>query len=59
MGKTHFAPTSGSSHMRMAQLHKQDGQGAATLDVFKTMGLGSSSPETVKGWLKIDKKRKR
>jgi hypothetical protein len=43
----------------MAQLHKQDGQGAATLDVFKTIGLGSSSPESEKGLKKIDNMRKR
>jgi len=59
MGKTFFKPTSASAHMRMAQLQKQEGQGAATQHVEEAMGIGSSSPETVKGWLKIDKKRKR
>ena len=59
MGKRRLKPTSGSAHMRMAQLQRQQGQGAATQDVNETMGIGSSSPETVKGWLKIDKKRKR
>jgi hypothetical protein len=59
MVKTKLKPTSGSAHMRMAQLQKQQGQGAATQDVFETVGIGSSSPETVKAWLKIDTKRKR
>jgi hypothetical protein len=59
MGKTHFAPTSASSHMRMAQLHKQDGQGAAILKVMKTMGVASSSPENKKKLIEMDKARRK
>jgi hypothetical protein len=59
MGKTHFAPTSATAHMRMAQLHKNDGQGAATLGVMTTMGVASSSPETQKKLLKMDEARKK
>ena len=59
MGKTHFAPTSATAHMRMAQLHKNDGQGAATLEVMKTMGVASSSPETQKKLIKMDEARRK
>jgi hypothetical protein len=59
MGKRRLKPTSGSAHMRMAQLQRQQGQGAATQYVNETMGIGTSSPETVKRWLKKDNKRKR
>jgi hypothetical protein len=45
--------------MRMAQLHKHDGQGAATLEVMKTMGVGSSSPETQKKLIKMDEARRK
>jgi hypothetical protein len=57
--KTSFEPTSGDAHVRMAQLHKQDGQGAATLGVLKTMGVGSSSPEVQEKLSKRDQQRKK
>ena len=57
--KTNFEPTSGDAHVRMAQLHKQDGQGAATLGVLKTMGVGSSSPEVEEKFSKRDQQRKK
>jgi len=56
---TASAPTSVSSHMRMAQLHKQDGQGAVTLKVLKTRGMEASSPETEKKLVEMDKMRKK
>jgi hypothetical protein len=56
---TASAPTSVSSHMRMAQLHKQDGQGAVALKVLKTRGIEASSPETEKKPVEMDKMRKK
>jgi hypothetical protein len=57
--KTDFEPTSGDAHIRMAQLHKQSGQGAATLGVLKTMGASSSSPEVEKKFSTRDQERKK
>ena len=57
--KNTFEPTSGSSHMRMAQCHFQEGKGEATLGLQEELRISDTSPENKKRLRDKDKRQKK
>ena len=57
--KNTFEPTSGGSHMRMAQCHFQEGKGEATLGIQEELHISDTSPENKKRLREKDKRQKK